>query len=86
MKAAKSAIPPIIRKLFPLMQFKDYQQAKHEPLFINYTLRICEECYLNVCTGTAAGGIRLRSANPNYNKNVFKFTKTGNVLFACTIS
>ncbi len=79
MKVRKLEIPPILRKLFPLMQVKDYQQAKREPLFTSYTVRICEDCYINVCTGTSAGGVRLRTATPNYSKHAFQYSKSGNV-------
>lgn len=79
MKVRRLAIPPIIRKIFPMMKIKEYMKEKDQPLFRNYTVRICEECYLSVCVGTPAGGVILRSVSPNYQKNVMKCSKTSNV-------
>jgi len=81
MKVEKLGIPPIIRKIFPLMSIKEYTEEKNKALFRNYTVRICEDCYLNICTGTPAGGILLRSKSPNSQKNIMKYSKVSNVLY-----
>ena len=79
MKVTNSDVPPIIRKLLPEITAEDYNKVKKDPLFIHRSVRICEECYLSVCSGTPAGGTQQRSANPNYAKNIFKFSKSSNV-------
>ena len=76
----KAAIPPILRKLFPLMRLDDYEKAKKDPLFANYTVRLCEDCYLSVSNGTEAGGVIMRSAHPTNKTTALKFTKKFNVI------
>jgi len=63
------------------MKLEDYKKAKLDPMFLNFTVKICEDCYLSVCEGSASGGVILRTTSKNLDKNALKFSKRFNVFF-----
>ena len=46
----RDSIPPIMRKVYPELKYEKYKSLKHELNWLQETVRVCENCYLDLTT------------------------------------
>eukprot|EP00753_Platysulcus_tardus_P006396 PLAT14184.3.p1 GENE.PLAT14184.3~~PLAT14184.3.p1 ORF type:complete len:1173 (+),score=598.66 PLAT14184.3:60-3578(+) len=49
-------IPPVLRKLHPKLDARDYRRYKRDPLFLYKLAPVCEECFLSLAEMVSAPG------------------------------
>ena len=57
MRSKNFGIPPLLRRLYPLIKDDNYWEVRDDPIFLNKRAIVCEDCFLSLCSITLGSGI-----------------------------